>query len=48
MTPEQLIERIEMIRDDLRSGFQLDMSRDYIATCTLDQLNALLSEAGRS
>lgn len=48
MTPEQLIERIEMIRDDLRKGFQMDMNRDYIATCTLDQLNALLSEAERS
>lgn len=48
MTPEQLIERITMIRDDLAQGFQLNMNRDYIATCTLDQLNALLSEVERS
>lgn len=48
MTPEQLIERIKMIRDDLQQGFDLNMNPDYIANCSLDQLNALLSEAGRS
>lgn len=46
MTAEELIERIRMIRDDLEAGFRLDMSRDYIATCSLDQLNALLSTVG--